>query len=81
MEAFWPTADQDPANAGAMAEFAGIWRDMPKIVYSRTLTSVGPNATLVREVDAAQVRALQDEPGGDLVVSGADLVAEFRRWA
>ncbi len=79
MEAFWPTADHDPANAGAMAEFAGIWRDVPKIVYSRTLTSVGPNATLVRDVDAAEVGALQDEPGGDLVVGGADLVAEFRR--
>lgn len=79
MEAFWPTADQDPANAGAMAEFAGIWRDMPKIVYSRTLTSVGPNPTLVRRVDAAEVRALQSQPGGDLVVGGADLVAEFRR--
>lgn len=79
MEAFWPTADQDPANAGAMAEFASIWRDVPKIVYSRTLTSVGPNATLVRHVDAVEVRALQGEPGGDLVVGGADLVAEFRR--
>ena len=27
METFWPTADEDPANAGAMAEFAGIWRE------------------------------------------------------
>ena len=62
-----------------MVEFVGIWRDTPKIVYSRTLPSVGPNATLVRDVDAAQVRALQDEPSGDLVGGGANLVAEFRR--
>nr|WP_244210293.1 dihydrofolate reductase family protein [Streptomyces nanshensis] len=56
MEEFWPTADQDPANEGPMAEFAGIWRDMPKFVFSRTLESVGPNATLFHEVDPEQVR-------------------------
>ncbi|MBK3589935.1 dihydrofolate reductase family protein, partial [Streptomyces sp. MBT57] len=54
MEEFWPTADQDPDSAGPMAEFAGIWREMPKYVYSRTLESVGPGATLLREVDRDQ---------------------------
>ncbi|MEW1616412.1 MULTISPECIES: dihydrofolate reductase family protein [unclassified Streptomyces] len=79
MEEFWPTADQDPANAGPMAEFAGIWRDMPKYVYSRTLTSVGPGATLVREVDRDAVCAVRDAAAGDLIVGGADLVETFRR--
>jgi dihydrofolate reductase len=37
MEAFWPTADQDPENPPTMRDFAGIWRAVPKIVYSRTL--------------------------------------------
>lgn len=79
MEEFWPTADQDPANAGPMAEFAGIWRDMPKYVYSRTLESAGPGATLVREVVPGEVRALRDAAAGDLVVGGAGLVETFRR--
>jgi len=79
MEEFWPTADQDPANAGPMGEFAGIWRDMPKHVYSRTLESVGPGATLVREVDRDEVCALRDAAAGDLIVGGADLVESFRR--
>ena len=43
MEGFWPTADQDPAAGAVMAEFARIWRDMPKIVYSRTLTTAAWN--------------------------------------
>ena len=37
MEAFWPTADQDPDSPPTMREFAGIWRAVPKIVFSRTL--------------------------------------------
>ncbi|MEU0161830.1 dihydrofolate reductase family protein [Streptomyces sp. NPDC006261] len=79
MEEFWPTADQDPASDGPMAEFAGIWRDMPKYVYSRTLESVGPGATLLREVDRDEVCAVRDAAAGDLIVGGADLVETFRR--
>ena len=37
MASHWPTADQDPAASAPVIEFAGIWRDMPKIVFSRTL--------------------------------------------
>ena len=79
MEAFWPTADQDPDAPPPMAQFAGIWRDTPKIVYSRTLDEVGPNATLVRDVVPEEVRALQALPGGEMVVGGPDLAAAFRR--
>ncbi|WP_327268703.1 dihydrofolate reductase family protein [Streptomyces sp. NBC_01218] len=79
MADFWPTADADPAHAGAVAEFAGIWRDMPKYVYSRTLTEAGWGSEIVREVDPGAIRALKAEPGGDLVVGGPMLADEFRR--
>jgi dihydrofolate reductase len=79
MAGFWPTADADPANAGPVAEFAGIWRDMPKIVYSRTLEHADWNTTIVRDVVVEEVMALKAQPGGDLSVGGADLAAEFRR--
>nr|WSX53781.1 dihydrofolate reductase family protein [Streptomyces sp. NBC_00974] len=77
MEEFWPTADADPANAGPMADFAGIWRDTPKYVYSRTLQRVGDNATIVRDVVPEQVAALKAAPGGDLGLGGARLAAAF----
>ena len=51
MAAYWPTADQDPTASGPEREFARIWRDMPKIVYSRTLDHADWNTTVVREVD------------------------------
>ena len=80
MAAYWPTADADPANAGPVAEFAGIWRSMPKIVFSRTLEHVGPNAEVRREVDPAEIRTLKEQPGGDMAVGGADLADTFRRY-
>jgi dihydrofolate reductase len=79
MAGFWPTADQDPDLGEPMREFAGIWRDMPKVVYSRTLEEAGWNTTIVREVVPDEVRALRDRAGGDMVVGGADLAATFRR--
>ncbi|WP_433310683.1 dihydrofolate reductase family protein [Micromonospora chersina] len=79
MASFWPTADQDPANDAPMREFAGIWRDMPKIVYSRTLERADWNTTVVREVVPEEVRALKEQPGGDMALGGAELAAAFAR--
>ena len=79
MEGFWPTADQDPASTPPMLEFAGIWPQVPKVVYSRTLERVGPNATLVRDVVPEEVRALKAQPGGDMTLGGANLAATFER--
>jgi dihydrofolate reductase len=79
MAGFWPTADTDPASTGPMVEFARIWRDMPKIVYSRTLERAGWNTTVVRDVVPEEVMGLKAQPGGDLLLGGADLAAAFIR--
>jgi dihydrofolate reductase len=79
MAGFWPTADSDPSSTGPMVEFARIWRDMPKIVFSRTLERADWNTTVVRDVDPDQVRELKAQPGGDLVLGGADIAAAFMR--
>ncbi|MFF8710827.1 dihydrofolate reductase family protein [Streptomyces sp. NPDC015184] len=79
MEDFWPTADSDPSATETTVEFAGIWRETPKIVFSRTLEHVGRNATIRREIDAEEMRALKAQPGGDLCLGGADLGAAFMR--
>src|SRR4051794_11242541 len=65
MAEFWPTADADPASTPRMVEFARIWRDMPKIVFSRTLDHAEWNTTVAREVDVAEIRRLKAQPGGD----------------
>jgi dihydrofolate reductase len=77
MAAFWRDADADAANTGPVAEVAGIWRDMPKIVYSRTLQHAEWNTTITREIVVADVLALKAAPGGDLALGGADVAATF----
>lgn len=79
MAGFWPTADTDPSSTAPMVEFARIWRDMPKIVYSRTLERADWNTTIVRDVVADEVLELKAQPGGDLALGGADLAAAFMR--
>jgi dihydrofolate reductase len=76
MAQFWPTADADPDATPVVADFARIWRDMPKVVYSRTLTSAGWNTRIRRDIDAREVRQLAE--GGDVTVGGADLITAFR---
>jgi len=79
MASFWPTADADPSSTPPMVEFARIWREMPKIVYSRTLERADWNARVVRDVVVDEVLELKAQPGGDLVLGGADLAAAFMR--
>ncbi|MET8685071.1 dihydrofolate reductase family protein [Streptomyces sp. NPDC004732] len=79
MAAFWPDADSDPASTGPVREFAGIWRSMPKYVFSRTLERAGWNTTIMRDVVPEEIRALKEAAKGDLGVGGADLAAAFLR--
>ncbi|WP_405869654.1 MULTISPECIES: dihydrofolate reductase family protein [unclassified Streptomyces] len=79
MAAYWPTADADPDISATGAEFAGIWREIPKVVYSRTLQHAEWNATIVRDVVPEEVRALKEQAGGDLGLGGAEVAGEFLR--
>jgi dihydrofolate reductase len=78
MNAYWPTADQDPDVTPAEADFAQLWRETPKIVYSKTFEYAGDDATVVREVVPDEVRQLLDEYG-DLSLGGAGIAQEFMR--
>jgi dihydrofolate reductase len=79
MAGFWPTADTDPSSTKPMVEFARIWRNMPKIVFSRTLERADWNTTVVRDVIVDEIMELKAQPGGDLVLGGADIAASFMR--
>jgi dihydrofolate reductase len=68
-------------------EFAEAWRRQPKWVVSRTLKSVGPNATLVGRDLGAAMRRLRSEVEGEIEVGGPmlartltdlDLIDEYR---
>jgi dihydrofolate reductase len=54
-------------------DYAAIWRSKPKWVVSRSLKSVGPNATLVAEDIEAAIRRLKADLPGEIDVAGPDL--------
>jgi dihydrofolate reductase len=81
--AFWETAEErnpsalaDPSDLDlAQLEFARIWKQLPKLVFSKTLEGVEGNARLSRADPVETVRALKDEDGGPIAVGGAELAA------
>jgi dihydrofolate reductase len=54
-------------------DFATAWRSQPKWVVSRTLKSVGPNATLVEGDMEAVMRGLKAQLVGEIQVGGPEL--------
>jgi dihydrofolate reductase len=59
---------------GARArEFAAVWRRQPKWVASRSLKSVGPNATLVGDDFEAVIGGLKAQIAGEIDVAGPEL--------
>ena len=65
--------DDRPDWDAAEREFATAWRNQPKWVVSRTLTSVGPNATLVVDDLETVARGLKADLAGEIDVAGPDL--------
>ena len=76
---YWETADQNPSATQYELEFARIWQNLPKVVFSRTLEKVEGNARLVREVVPDEIARLKEEPGKDLAVGGAGLASTFMK--
>jgi dihydrofolate reductase len=65
--------DDHPEWGAAERDFAAAWRSQPKWVVSRSLKTVGPNASLVGHDLEAAIRALKAERDGEIEVAGPDL--------
>ena len=72
---YWDGDEAEQEEAGR--EFALAWRATPNWVVSRTLKSVGPKATLVRDDLEGFVKALKADHKGDLEVSGPELAGHL----
>ncbi len=72
---YWDEARAEEEAAGR--EFAAAWRARPKWVVSRTLASVGPNATLVSGDLEDFVEALKAEQEGEIEVAGPELAGRL----
>jgi dihydrofolate reductase len=74
---YWETADQDPSLDDSEIEWTALWKPLPKVVFSTTLSTVQGNARLASGGLAEEIERLRAEPGeGDIAIGGATLAAE-----
>ncbi|MTB87093.1 dihydrofolate reductase [Aeromicrobium senzhongii] len=71
----------DPAQQAGFGEaewtWARLWNPLPKVVFSRTVSSVGAAATLATRSLSDEIAALRAEPGeGDIAIGGATLAKQ-----
>ncbi len=73
--AYW---DEDqPGWQDAEREYAEVWRAQPKYVVSRTLKSVGPNATLISDNVETEIRRLKADLDGEISITGPNLASSL----
>lgn len=74
---YWLTADQIPNLEDYEYEYARLWKETKRIVFSKTLAAVNGNAELRRDVDPHEIQKLKNLPGKDMAVGGATLASTF----
>ncbi len=87
---YWENAGQNPSLDDAELEWAALWNRLPKVVFSRTLSTVEGNARLASGGLAEEIRHMRSETAeGDIAIGGATLAAdaaalglidEYRPW-
>ncbi|MEV0852271.1 dihydrofolate reductase family protein [Nocardia fluminea] len=73
MAEYWPHVPEDAPTV--QREFGELWTSTPKVVFSRTLTEVHWNSTLVSENAVEEVRKLKAGGDGVMEVGGASLAS------
>ena len=74
---YWETADEDPALDDVQREWTALWKPLPKVVFSTTLSEVQGNARLAGGGLAEEIERLRAEPGeGEIAIGGATLAAQ-----
>jgi len=79
MSSYWPTGDQQPNATPVDIEFARLWRDTPKVVFSSTVDKVDWNTRLVTGDAVAEITRLKAEDGGPMDIGGATLAGAAMR--
>jgi dihydrofolate reductase len=74
---YWETAEEDPSLDDAEREWTALWKPLPKVVFSTTLSAVEGTARLASGSVAEEIERLRaDSEEGDIAIGGATLAAE-----
>lgn len=74
---FWQPAETDANNPASFRAFASRMNALPKLCFSRTLSTVDWNGRLVRDDIAGEIARLKQEPGKDMMMFGGADIARF----
>ncbi|MCW9705534.1 dihydrofolate reductase family protein [Fodinibius salsisoli] len=77
---YWLTADQNPDLKDYEREYARLWQNTQRMVFSKTLDKVEGKARLLREVDPEEITKLKSKPGKNMAVGGANLASTFIKY-
>jgi dihydrofolate reductase len=87
---YWETAEQVASLDNAEREWTALWKPLPKVVFSTSLSSVQGHARLAIGGLAEEIERLRAQPAaGDIAIGGATLAAqaaavgvidEYRVW-
>lgn len=76
----WGEDDWLAGEPDVVQDYAQLWRDADKVVFSATLALVEePRTTLERSLDLDAVRQLKEEADADLTVAGPALASQLLR--
>ncbi len=77
MVPYWPDVAKDSSHSPAAIEFAQTFDALPKVVFSRTLTSVEDNATIARAGLEDEILKLKQQPGKSILTGGVSIPSQL----
>lgn len=80
MAIYWPTVTSNPESKEEDKWMADKLNNLPKVVFSKTITSINWTNVRVANDIVEEVRELKKEPGKDIMIyGGAGIVSSFIR--
>ncbi len=77
MEDYWPTVLESPTGNAAMDDFAAVIDEIPKIVFSHTLSEVTwKTARLASGTLSEEIHSLKQQPGKDIFIGSPGLILQ-----
>jgi dihydrofolate reductase len=73
---YWPMAPTDPKASESMKRFANTLNPLRKLVYSKTLNSVGWNSQVVETFNPKDILELKSQTGKNILLSGGATMAQ-----
>lgn len=71
MEAYWPTAADQPGATRHDIEHSAWYKKVPKVVLSRTLKEAAPLTRIVSDDAAGEIRRLKQQAGKEILIFGS----------